>query len=280
MEPLRHVRPLSPVVSYIGGKRKLAPAILPWIEAVPHTCYAEAFVGMGGLFLQRRLVPAVEVMNDRGRDVVTLFRVQQRHYTAFLDMIRYQITSRSEFDRLARTDPDTLTDLERAARFLYLQACAYGGKAAGRSFGTDRTHFHGFDLTRLTPLLEAVHDRLSGVVIESLPYDEFLRRYDGPQTLFYLDPPYWGSETDYGKGLFGREDFARMADQLAGIQGRFVLSINDVPEVRQTFAAFPFEVVETVYTIAREEAKPVSELIITGPPQRAWDKRRAQGELL
>jgi hypothetical protein len=46
-------------------------------------------------------------------------------------------------------------------------------------------------VTRLAPLLEEVHERLAGVVIERLPYGELIRRYDRPETLFYLYPPYW-----------------------------------------------------------------------------------------
>ena len=99
-----------------------------------------------------------------------------------------------------------------------------------------------------------------------MPWAEFLRRYDGPGTLFYLDPPYWGCEDDYGRAVFERADFERMAAQLRGIQGRFVLSINDVPEIRETFAGFEIEAVETTYTIAKGAAQAGRrELVISGP---------------
>jgi DNA adenine methylase len=79
------------------------------------------------------------VINDWSDDVATFFRILQRHYVPFMDMLRWQITSRAGFDRLRRQDPSTLTDLERAARFLYLQRLAFGGKVAGRNFGVDTT---------------------------------------------------------------------------------------------------------------------------------------------
>lgn len=88
------------------------------------------------------------------------------------------------------------------------------------------------------------------MVVERLPYADLLARYDRPETLFYLDPPYWGCEADYGAGVFERADFERLAELLAGLRGRFLLSLNDRPEVRRTFRQFVIEGVETSYAIA------------------------------
>ncbi len=276
MESMRPIRPIPPVVAYLGGKRKLAPKILPFIEAVPHRCYVEPFVGMGGLFFSRRFEPKVEVVNDVNRDVATFFRILQRHYQPFLDHLRFQITTRAEFERLSAVDPSTLTDIERAARFLYLQACSFGGKAAGRSFGVDRHSFSGFSLSRLEPLLEAAHERLDRVVIEALPYGDIFDRYDGEETLFYLDPPYLGGEADYGAGVFDRSDFAVIAERLRTLRGRFVLSINDTPLVREIFEGMDFHPVTATYTVAKGETVRAPELIVVGPPGRAWQLNGVQ----
>lgn len=120
-------------------------------------------------------------------------------------------------------------------------------------------------MTKLGATLEAVHERLAGVVIERLPYADVLRRYDRAETLFYLDPPYWGCEGDYGPGVFGPADFALLAELLGGLRGRFLLSLNDCPEVRDVFAAFEIEAVETSYTIARGPGQRVGEVLISGP---------------
>lgn len=236
------------------------------LAAIPHTTYVEPFVGQGGVFFRRPFKARAEVINDLSRDVSTLFRILQRHYPEFLGMIRWRLTSRAEFERLVGEDPDRLTDLERSARFLYLQRTSWGGKVSGRNFGVRVDAAARFDVTRLGAILEDVHARLAGVVIECLPYAELLRRYDRPGTLFYLDPPYWGSEGDYGAGMFGREDFERLAEQLRGLQGRFLLSLNDRPEVRRLFAWAEIEAVQTTYSIAgggRSEGK-VGEVLISG----------------
>jgi DNA adenine methylase len=256
-------QPISPAAAYVGGKRQLARTIVAQIEKLPHEIYAEPFVGMGGVFLRRPFAARSEVINDFNRDVATFFRILQRHYAAFLGMMNFQLTTRAEFERLKATAPETLTDLERAARFLYLQRTAFGGKVSGRNFGVDPGVGAPFNVTKLAPLLDELHERLAGVTIECLPYDGFIRRYDRPGTLFYLDPPYWGSEDYYGKGMFSKADFERLAEILAGIKGRFLLSINDVPPVRRIFGAFKLRPVRLHYGLSGGQ-RPAKELLIMG----------------
>jgi len=264
MTEFTHRTPAKPVAAYIGGKRLLAATIIDRIAEISHKTYVEPFVGMGGVFLRRSLAPRSEVMNDINRDVVTLFRVLQRHYAYFIDFLRFRVTARAEFERLRQTDPDTLTDLERAARYLYLQRLSYAGKPDG-SFAVHPGSGARFNLTRLESMLEAAHSRLSGAVIECLPWIDCIRRWDRPDTLFYLDPPYYRCEDYYGKGIFSRDDFAHLAEVLAGIKGRFVMSLNDTPEVREIFASFAIETVETTYYAGGgAKAKPTTEVLIHG----------------
>jgi DNA adenine methylase len=265
----RAVAPVRPAAGYIGGKKQLAAAIVARIDRIPHKTYAEPFVGMGGVFLRRARVPQSEVINDRSGDVATFFRILQRHYVPFMDMLRWQLTGRAEFERLKAAVPSTLTDLERAARFLYLQRTAFGGKVAGRNYGVDPAGAR-FNVAKLMPLLDDLHDRLAGVTIECLAWADFMGRYDTPDTLFYLDPPYWGGEADYGQALFERAEYAQMAEVLSGLKGRFILSINDVPQIRKAFAGFAMTPVSLSYTVSRStNSKAARELIITGPRRGA-----------
>jgi DNA adenine methylase len=257
----RPIEPTRTPAAYIGGKKQLSKRLVHLINATPHTLYAEAFVGMGGVFLKRTMQPRAEVINDYNGEVATLFRILQRHYVPFMEMLRYQLTSRREFERLKASDPATLTDLERAARFIYLQRTAFGGKVAGQNFGVSYGAGR-FNITKLAPVLEDVHERLAGVVIENLPWQAFIDRYDRPEVLFYLDPPYYGSEGDYGRELFSRDQFAQLAVRLAKLRGRFILSLNDVPEVRELFRGLRVEEVTLDYTVAGGRPRPTRELII------------------
>lgn len=262
----RAVPQARPVAGYVGGKKQLSRRLADLIEATPHDLYGEVFAGMAGVFFKRRLAPKVEVLNDISRDVATFFRVLQNHYQALMDMLKWQLTSRAEFERLLGQDPDRLTDLQRAARFLYLQRLSFGGKVAGRTFGISRLDGARFNIVALAETLAAAHERLAGVWIECLSWEIFLDRWDKPGALFYLDPPYCGTEHYYGRGLFERDDYVRMADRLGRLQGRFLLSVNDHPITREAFAAFAIEAVDVTYSVAgaaRQKAGQ-GELIIRG----------------
>ena len=259
---LAPVVPVRPVAPYVGGKRNLAKTIIGLINATPHTTYCEPFVGQGGIFLRRDRRPKCEVINDASGDIATFFRILQRHYPQLMEVLRFQVTSRRDFERLVKVDPSTLTDLERAARFLYLQTDAFGGKVVGRNFGVRVARPAPFDLTRLAPMLADVHERLSAVTIENLDFAAFIRRYDRVDTLFYCDPPYWGTEDYYGKELFARADFERLAEALRGLQGRFILSLNDVPQIRELFAWANIQSVNVSYGVSGKGATAAKEVII------------------
>lgn len=260
--PFVLVSPTAPVAGYIGGKRNLAKRICTIIERTPHSSYAEPFVGMGGIFLRRRSRPRAEAINDISGDVVTLFRCLAEHYPYLVDMLRFRVASRAEFERLLAQDPERLTDLQRAVRFLYVQRLAFGGKVNSRAFGVSARNPSRFEVGKLEPMLADLHDRLQSVVIERLPYADFIRRYDHDGALFYLDPPYWACEKDYGPGVFSRDDFAALAAQLANIKGKFLMSLNDNDGVRETFGDFNVAAIDTTYTVGTK-AGPAREVLIS-----------------
>lgn len=243
------IRPVRPAAGYIGGKRNLAGRLCPIIDATEHAAYAEPCIGMGGIFLRRRRRVDREFINDISGDVTTFFRVVREHHGFLMDTLRWLIASRAEFDRQKALPAEHLTDIQRAARFLYLQRLAFGGKVDGRHFGVSTSTSARFNVLRLERDLADLHDRLAGVVVEQLPFGDFIRRYDRPDMLFYIDPPYWGCETDYGQDVFAREDFDKLAEQLASIKGKVLVSLNDTPGVRACFSAFAIRSFETTYQV-------------------------------
>ena len=212
-----------------------------------------------------------EIIRLTTGEIVNLFRITREHPGELARQFEWTLSSRHEFRRLLSLPPEALTDIQRAARFAYLQRLSFGGKPAttvsAGQMGPSVTRPARLSAARMRRLIAAAHRRLEGVHIEQLDWAAFVRRYDRAQTLFYLDSPYFGHEDDYGKGLFARVGLERMAALLSGIEGRFILSLGDRPEVRELFKDFPMEAVETRYTSNIKSARRGGELLISGPPK-------------
>ncbi|MEK7392245.1 MAG: DNA adenine methylase [Fibrobacterota bacterium] len=248
----------KPIVPWIGGKRKLAKLILPHFGE--HECYVEPFAGAAAIFFLKPQ-SKVEVLNDINGELVNLYRVVQNHLEEFVRQFRWSLISRDIFNWLKATPEQTLTDIQRAARFYYLQRLCFGGKVEGRTFGTGTTGGPRINLLRLEEDLSDAHLRLAGATIEHLDWAECIRRYDRPHSLIYCDPPYWGTE---GYGVpFGLDQYDRLAELARTIQGQMVISVNDIPEMRKAFKGLRMTAVPVTYTVGgANKPAPRGELII------------------
>ena len=220
-----------PIVPWIGGKRRLAKHILPLFPT--HTCYVEPFSGAAALYFLKTPSKA-EVINDINGELVNLYRVVKHHLEEFIRQFKWALVSRQIYKWLQDTPEETLTDIQRAARFYYLQKQAFGGKVADHTFGTSTTSAPRFNLLRIEEELSMAHLRLSRTLIEHLDWHNCIERYDRPHTLFYCDPPYWGTE---GYGVeFGLENYDHMAELARSIKGKMIISVNDILEMRQALS--------------------------------------------
>ncbi|CAH6119309.1 DNA adenine methylase [Salmonella enterica] len=247
-----------PIVPWIGGKRRLAKHILPLFPA--HTCYVEPFCGAAALYFLK--TPSkIEVINDINGELVNLYRVVKHHLEEFVRQFKWALVSRQIYKWLQDTPEETLTDIQRAARFYYLQKQAFGGKVADHTFGTSTTSAPRFNLLRIEEELSMAHLRLSRTLIEHLDWHQCIERYDRPHTLFYCDPPYWGTE-GYGVA-FGLENYDHMAELARRIKGKMIISVNDIPEMRQAFNGLNIQTVDISYNLkVTGKATPKKELVI------------------
>jgi DNA adenine methylase len=248
-------------ISYIGGKNRLARKIIPLFPA--HTTYVEAFAGGAQVFFHKQ-PSTVEVLNDLDGEVINFLRVCQWHHEELIRTLRYHVPSRQWFDLHVRTDPALITDIQRAARFLYVQKNAFGGLVRKQHYHFGVVQRPNFTPERTAHIIAKAHERLQRVQLESLPYEQVLARYDRSSTLFYLDPPYWGPQLY--KFNFTDDDFAAMAARLSALQGRFILSLNDCPKARATFGSFHMQAIELTYTAQRRAGRRYGELLISNFP--------------
>lgn len=235
-----------PIIPWPGGKRRLAKKLLPIFDNRKHDCYVEAFAGGGSLLFMRPPV-GTEVLNDINDDVFNLYRVVKHHLEEFIKQFRWSINSRRLFEQHKETPVEILTDIQRAARFFYLQKLAFGGKVSSRTFGISPSSPPRLNYLRIEEDLVQANERLAQVWIESLDWQKCIERWDRDYTLFFLDPPYWQTE---GYGVpFEFEQYERLAEAMATMKGSAVLTINDHPDMRRVFKRFKHDTATIDYTI-------------------------------
>ncbi len=236
---------LDAPICWMGGKSKLRFEI---IRRLPrHTCYVEVFGGAGWVLFAKEPSHA-EVYNDLDGELVNFFRVVKNAHRAFVLALDWILISRRMFDDFLRTKPEDLNEIQRAVRFFYVIKTAFGGKWEGSSFGYSKTQGPTMNIETVYETLTAVHKRLRRVVIEEGSFEEVIGRYDGPETCFFLDPPYYG--TAGYRVPFGPSEYARLAEVLRGIRGKFLLTVNDCPETRELFGKWKIEEALVSYSIA------------------------------
>jgi len=255
----------KPIIPWMGGKGRLIPSILP--KFPEHTCYVEAFAGAAAIFFAKR-PSEVEVINDINGELVNLYRVIQNHLEEFVRQFKWALSSRQVFEWEQQKVPATLTDIQRAARFYYLQKQAFGGRVDSQNYGTATTAGPRLNILRIEEDLSQAWRRLQGVYVENLSWDKVVERYDRPHTLLYLDPPYWQTE---GYGVeFGFEHYERMASLAKSVAGSMIISINDHLDIRRVFDGLHMETVSIKYTVGGGSGSEAQELIV-------WNDNCEQG---
>ena len=246
-------------LAYIGGKSKLAKTI---IEMIPeHDAYCEVFAGAAWVFF-RKEPSKYETINDLDSDLIVFYRVLQHHLEEFLRQFKWILSSREWFEDWKRQqEAGGLTDIQRAARYYYLQRLSFGGRVRSRTFGAGPMRRPRINLLRIEEELSEVHLRLVNATIEFLPWEDFIMRYDRPKTVFYLDPPYF--KAPYYQHNLALPDYQAMAMRLACVKAKWLLSINDLPEMREVFKAFEIKPVRLKYSVSKGGCTEGKELIIT-----------------
>jgi len=223
-----------------GGKSRSKNKI---IKAFPpkdaYNIYVEPFIGGGSVFLAQKTDE--EVINDLDKDIYHIWRDIPQVSQSDVDKYNFRAT-KTKFDRLINENPTN--PAERLYRNLYLSY---------NSFASLRKNLNPAPSKRNTfkKRFGDIKERLKDVIIENKDYKDIIKKYDSDKTLFYLDPPYYGTDN---KSYSNKNiDFTELADLLAGIKGYAVMSINDDPDIRKLFKGFRIRKLPKVrYTVTND----------------------------
>ena len=228
---------LNSPFKWVGGKSRLRKQIISLLPK--HTCYVELFSGAAWVLFGKP--PSdVEVLNDIDQELVTFFRVVKEKPKELIAAFEWELVSRAEFQRLSSLDSTQLTDIQRAHRFYYLIMAGWGGELKYPRFQTsisDGGHGNRLigALETLSERIKPVHDRLKTVIIENLDWRKCLERYDRPNAIMYIDPPYPDNGANYAHNMRDWKEHQELADRLHKTQCKWILSSYDTPEIRAMY---------------------------------------------
>lgn len=248
---------LKPPIPRMGGKSRLRKTIL---ERIPeHTCYVEPFFGVGWVYFGKE-PSKVEVINDIDKELINMFRMIKYHAPEIERVLEYEFSGRDMFEEYKHCTVEYLTEIQRAVRFLYLISQSFAGKGSTYGYGTNKgpapqIFYKG--------VLSDIKERLRNTYVENKSFEDIIKRYDRPHSFFFCDPPYFET-AGYGSE-FGQNEHLLLRDTLADIKGKFMVTINDHPQVREWYKHFNIEEVKVAYSVSKEQKarKEYGELIIT-----------------
>jgi DNA adenine methylase len=235
------------LLRYYGSKYNIAPWILSFVTQ--HICYVETHFGGGSVFFRKK-PSKLEIINDISRDVVNFFYVVRDHLDEFIRVVELTPYARDEMELTNLTvknppkwvwnsdtfrfEPEGISPIELARRF-YVRSRQgrTGNTSAWRT--TWRPDHNG---KRTKSLLQEFNEvdhiyaccnMLKMAQIENTDALDVIRRYDEPETFFYLDPPYLhetrGSNWTYAyQHEMSRDDHAALAERLNRINGMAIIS--------------------------------------------------------
>jgi len=233
---------MKPPFGRIGGKSRIAKIIINMFPP-KYSVYVEPFFGVGHVFFEKKKT-GNEVINDLDPDMYNVFKGIQEHGNYIETHIYRDGLTKSQFYTLKNK-----TDI-----FSLLLKYRHSFFNNGRSFNGSRTSQQSWRAN-----FAQLQERLRGVQIFNEDYSKIIRHFDSPGTFFYLDPPYENSN-DYSNSV-KPEDIANV---LRHIKGRFMLSYNDSPCIRNIFKDYNIQEIETNYSNNQYiQRRSVNELIIT-----------------
>lgn len=246
---------MNSFISWIGGKKLLRKKIM---EQFPEDFerYIEVFGGAGWVLFGKEKHADMEVYNDLNGDLVNLFRCVKYHPDALQKELDWILVSREQFfDCVAQNNIQGMTDIQRAARFYCRIKLSFGSDL--ESFGVRPR-----DLQKMIAYLREVSNRLNKVIVENADFERLIKTYDRKSALFYCDPPYYHAEKYY-TDRFQLEDHVRLRDSISQIQGKFILSYNDCPEIRKLYIGYTLiEVDRQDNLVSKTNPRRYKELII------------------
>lgn len=218
------MRPVKTPITYYGGKQQMIKTILPMIP--PHRIYCEPFFGGGAVFFAKG--PSyLEAINDINDNLITFYKQVQTNFDALKERIKNTLHSETEWKKARKIWLGAdCQDIDKAWAVWMLTNVSFSGSPDGGwkwCNGSGGSHSGRVMRNKRDSFSDALYDRLKDVQISCRDALLCIEQRDTPDTFFYLDPPYPGSEQKHYRG-FSEDNLEELLHSLESLKGKFILS--------------------------------------------------------
>ncbi len=221
----------------MGSKKTIRKEIIRHIP--PHKTYVEPFFGSGAVFFEKE-PSEVEVISDKDKELMKDYKMLKNTKVKEEDIPPASLFNTAEkLNTFYKEAPDT--PINRLVRAILIRCYTF------RSFGKGNLYlpYPSKNPTKKLYQIPEYKKRLKKVKILEQSYEPVMKKYDAPDTFFYLDPPYEKSELHYKEGVM---DYKKMRNILDKIEGKWLLSINDSQEIRELFKGYYYKMIKAPTT--------------------------------
>ena len=254
---MRKDKLVSPVLKWVGGKRQLLDAFAPLLPK-RISSYCEPFIGGGALLF--KLQPSVAYINDINKELIRVYEVIRDDVESLISALQEHRNEAEYFYSVRDWDRNKqfytgLSDVQKAARIIYLNKTCYNGLFRVNSSGEFNTPFGSYRNPNIVnaPTLRAVskYFNTASVHLSSEDYADVLKALPR-NTFVYLDPPYdpvssTSSFTGYVKGGFNRDEQIRLrkcCDDLNSRGIKFMLSNSSTDFIKEQYSSYNITIVK------------------------------------
>lgn len=254
-------------LAWMGGKAAVAKKIVSYLPQ--HEAYIEVFAGSAAVFFNKPRSP-VEVINDINDELIDMYRVVRDEGLSVIRAVGWMPYARSLFQEAMQIyQSSKFAEIDRISRaiiFIYIHKIMFNKYSPHFSAGHKVCLDYNMNLMKR---LWKSRLRLDNVMIECLKFDDLIKKYDkGDNTVFYCDPPYYVTlkKKEYYKFKFEQRHHDKLAEMLKNLNSKFLLSYDDVPEIRKMYDWAIFNKLRFTYTsstVQDGEGQAKEELLIS-----------------
>lgn len=242
---------IKPFLKWAGGKTQLIPELSKYLP-VNYNRYIEPFIGGGALFFH--LNPSNAIIADSNEELIITYKTLKESVEEVISVLRTYRNEEEFYYEIRAINPNTLTNIERSARLIYLNKTCFNGLYRVNKKGffnvpfgkRSGAFFNEEDLRNSSEFLQ-------NTIIEHADYLKVLKKYAITGDFVFLDPPYYpvGKYSDfkrYTKEFFYHEDQVKLKnefDRLVEMGCHVILTNSDHPVILDLYKDYEIKVIET-----------------------------------